>query len=58
MVKVSEYNPIDMAKLWRKMDEMFEYANHELSALGFKDYVRCFMKGECCCFRKRYAKGG
>jgi hypothetical protein len=58
VVKVSEQNPMDMAKLQKKMDEMFEYANHELKARGFKDCVGCFMKGECCCFKKRYSKGG
>jgi len=30
--KVSEHNQVDMEKLQRKMDEMFEYANHELKA--------------------------
>jgi hypothetical protein len=47
-----------MAKLQRKTDEMFEYANHELKAQGFKDCVKCFMKGEHCRLKKRYAKGG
>jgi hypothetical protein len=32
VVKASEHNLMDKAKLQRKMDEMFEYANHELSA--------------------------
>jgi hypothetical protein len=32
MVKVSEQNRVVMEKLQRKMDEMFEYANHELKA--------------------------
>ncbi len=58
VVKVSEQNPMDMAKLQRKMDKMFEYANHKLKARGFKDYVRCFMKGEHCCLNKRYSEGG
>jgi hypothetical protein len=47
-----------MAKLQRKMDEMFEYANHELKAQGFKDCVTCFMKAKRCYFKKRYSKGG
>ncbi len=36
---------------------MFEYANHELKARGFKYCVRCFVKGERCRLKKRYAKG-
>jgi len=55
---VSEHNQVDMEKLQRKMDEMFEYANHELKTRRFKDYVRCFMKGERCCLKRRYSKGG
>jgi len=32
VVKVSEQNLVDMAELRRRMDEKFEYANHELNA--------------------------
>jgi hypothetical protein len=56
-VKVSEQNLVDMAELRRRMDEKFEYANHELNAQGFRDYVKRFMKGEHCRLKKRYAKG-
>ncbi len=57
MVKVSEQNLVDVAKLQRKMDEKFEYANHELMAQGFRDYLKRFMKGECCNLKKRYVRG-
>jgi hypothetical protein len=57
VVKVNEHNPVDMAKLQKKMDEMFEYANHEFKARRFKDCVRCFMKGECCRLKTRYEEG-
>ncbi len=58
VVKVSEHNQMGMAKFQRKMDEMFEYANHELKARAFKYCVKCFMKGECYCLKKGYSKGG
>jgi hypothetical protein len=44
MVKVSDQNPIDMAKLRSWMDANYEYLHHELSERGFRDCVRHLMK--------------
>jgi hypothetical protein len=47
-----------MAKLRKRVAEKFEYANHELSARGFRDYVKHFVKGKPCHLKKKYVKGG
>jgi hypothetical protein len=46
VVKVGEQNPVDMAELRNQLDNLFEYIHHELSARGFRDCVRQFMKSE------------
>jgi hypothetical protein len=46
VVKVKEQNPMDMAELHSQLDNLFEYIHHELSARGFRDCVRRFMKSE------------
>jgi hypothetical protein len=46
VVTVTEHDPIDMARLHLQLDGKFEYLGGELSAAGFRDYVRQFMKGE------------
>jgi hypothetical protein len=40
VVKVGEQNPVDMVELHNKLDNLFEYIHHELSARGFRDCVR------------------
>jgi hypothetical protein len=44
IVKVNEQNPVDMGQLYMRLNDSFEYLNHELNAHGFKDYIRRFMK--------------
>jgi hypothetical protein len=46
VVKVGEQNLVDMAKLCNQLDNLFEYIHHELSAHGFRDCVKRFMKSE------------
>ncbi len=58
VVKVGEQNPVDMAELRNQLDDLFEYIHHELSARGFKDCVRRFMKSERSRLKKRYQKDG
>jgi hypothetical protein len=58
VVKVSEQNPVDVAKLRGQLDNLFEYIHHELSARGFRDCVRRFMKSERSRLKKRYQKDG
>ncbi len=58
VVKVGEQNPVDMAKLRRQLDDLFEYIHHELSARGFRDCVRRFMKNERSRLKKWYQKDG
>jgi hypothetical protein len=58
VVKVGEQNPMDMAKFRRQLDDLFEYIHHELSARGFRDCVRRFMKYERSRLKKRYQKDG
>jgi hypothetical protein len=58
IVKVGEQNPVDMAKLRNQLDNLFEYIHHELSARGFRDCVRQFMKSERSHLKKRYHKDG
>jgi len=56
MVKVTEQDLVDMARLRLQLDGKFEYLGGELSVVGFRDYVRIFMKGERACLKKRYAQ--
>jgi len=58
MVKVTEQDPVDMARLRLQLDGKFEYLGGELSAVGFRDCVRRFMKGERACLKRRYAYKG
>jgi hypothetical protein len=58
VVKVGEQNPVDMAEFRSQLDDLFEYIHHELSARGFKDCVRRFMKSERSRLKKRYQKDG
>jgi hypothetical protein len=44
VIKVGEQNPMDMVELHNQLDNLFEYIHHELSARGFKDCVKRFMK--------------
>jgi hypothetical protein len=45
-----------MARFHLQLDGKFEYLGGELSVVGFKDYVRWFMKGEKTCLKRRYAQ--
>jgi hypothetical protein len=47
-----------MARLRLQLDGKFEYLGGELSDVGFRDYVRQFMKGEKTCLKRRYAQKG
>jgi hypothetical protein len=58
VVKVNEQNLMDMAELRNQLDNLFEYIHHELSACGFRDCVRRFMKSEGSCLKKQYQKDG
>jgi hypothetical protein len=58
VVKVTEQDPVDMARLSLQLDGKFEYLGGELSAAGFRDCVRRFMKGERAHLKKRYAHKG
>jgi hypothetical protein len=58
VVKVTEQDPIDMARLRLQLDGKFEYVGGELSVAGFRDYVRRYMKGERARLKKRYAQKG
>ncbi len=58
VVKMGEQNPVDMAELRSQLDGLFEYIHHELSARGFSDCVRRFMKFERSRLKKRYQKDG
>jgi len=58
VVKVGEQNPVDMVELCSQVDGLFEYIHHELSAHGFRDCVRQFMKFERSRLKKQYQKDG
>jgi hypothetical protein len=58
IVKASEQNPVDVAEFRSQLDNLFEYIHHELSARGFRDCVRRFMKFERSRLKKRYQKDG
>jgi hypothetical protein len=58
VVKVGEQNHVDMAELRNQLDNLFEYIHHELSARGFRDCVRQFMKSKKSRLKKRYQKDG
>jgi hypothetical protein len=58
IVKVGEQNPVDMAELRSQLDNLFENIHHELSACGFRDCVRRFIKSERSRLKKRYQKDG
>jgi hypothetical protein len=58
VVKVGEQNHVDMAELRNQLDNLFEYIHHELSARGFRDCVKRFMKSERSRLKKRYQKDG
>jgi hypothetical protein len=47
-----------MARLRLQLDGKFEYLGGELSAVGFRDCVRRFMKGERARLKRRYAQKG
>jgi hypothetical protein len=46
VVTVTEQDLVDMARLHLQLDGKFEYLGGELSAAGFRDCVRRFIKGE------------
>jgi len=58
VVKVSEQNPVDVAKLRSQLDNLFEYIHHELNARGFRDCVRRFMNSERSRLKNWYQKDG
>ena len=58
VVKVTEQDPIDMARLRLHLDGKFEYVGGELSDAGFRDCVRRYMKGERARLKRRYAHIG
>jgi len=58
MVKVTEQDLVDMARLRLQFDGKFEYLGGELSVVGFRDCVRRFMKGEKARLKRRYAHKG
>jgi len=58
VIKVGEQNPMDMVELHSQLDNLFEYIHHELSAHGFRDCVKRFMKFEKSRFKKWYQKDG
>jgi hypothetical protein len=58
MVTVTEQDPIDMPRLCLQLDGKFEYLGGELSVVGFRDYIRRFMKGEKASLKRRYAQKG
>ncbi|CAM6041988.1 unnamed protein product [Sphagnum compactum] len=58
VVKVTEQDPVDMARLRLHLDGKFEYVGGELSAAGFRDCVRRYMKGEKARLKRRYAQKG
>ncbi len=58
MVKVTEQDHADMARLRLQWDGKFEYLGGELSVAGFRDCVRRFMKGERTHLKRRYAQKG
>jgi hypothetical protein len=58
VVKVTEQDPVDMARLRLQLDGKFEYVGGELSAAGFRDCVRRYMKGERARLKRRYAQKG
>ncbi len=58
VVMVTEQDPIDMARLHLQLDGKFKYLGGELSAAGFRDCVRQFMKGERACLKRRYEQKG
>ena len=57
-VRVTEQDPVDMARLRLQLDGKFEYVGGELSDAGFRDCVRRYMKGERARLKKRYAQKG
>jgi hypothetical protein len=58
VVKVTEHDPVDMARLRLQLDGKFEHLGGELSAAGFRDCVRRFMKGKRSRLKRRYAQKG
>jgi hypothetical protein len=58
VVKVTEQDPVDMATLRLQLDGKFEYVGGELSATGFRDCVRRYMKRERARLKRRYAQKG
>ncbi len=58
VVKVTEQDPGDMARLRLHLDGKFEYVGGELSAASFRDCVRRYMKGERARLKIRYAQKG
>ncbi len=58
VVKVGEQNPMYMVELHSQLDNFFEYIHHELSAHGFRDCVRRFMKSEISRLKIQYQKDG
>ncbi len=57
-VRVTEQDPVDMARLRLQLDGKFEYVGGELSDAGFRDCVRRYMKGERARLKRRYAQKG
>jgi hypothetical protein len=58
VVRVIKQDPVDMARLRLQLDGRFEYVGGELSAAGFRDCVRRYMKGERAHLKRRYAQKG
>jgi hypothetical protein len=58
VVKVTEQDLINMARLRLQLDGKFEYVGGELNDVGFRDCVRRYMKGEKTRLKRRYAQKG
>jgi len=58
VIKVGEQNPMDMVELHSQLHNLFECIHRELSARGFRDCVKRFMKFERSRFKKWYQKDG
>jgi hypothetical protein len=58
IVKVGEQNLMDMVELRSQLDNLFEYIHHELSAHGFRDCVKQFMKSKRSRLKKWFQKDG
>ncbi len=58
VVKLIEYDPVNMVRLRLQLDGKFEYLGGELSATDFRDCLRRFMKGERACLKRWYAQKG